>query len=484
MRVCLLNDSFPPQIDGVANAVFNYAAYSQKNHGSAVVLTPSYPRAWDAYDFDVIRYPSLPVERLLGFRAGIPTDVRTHYQVSQNPPDLIHSHCPFVSSMLARGLKEELHVPLVFTYHTKFDQDLSRVLHNPPLEAIVTRIIVDNIQASDEVWTVSEGAKENLCSLGYQGSIRVMPNGVDFPLGNTRGKRTDALRGKLCVPGDVPVFLFVGRMFWYKGQRLILDSLKLLAQRGCDFRMIFVGEGNHRPEMEAYAKELGLSERCLFVGAVHDRELLRDYFSLADLMLFPSEYDTNGIVVREAAACALGSLLVEGSCAAEGILDGEAGLLCRSDAGDMAERLYRALQEPGMLRKIGEQAQKELYLSWEDAVALAHRRYEVILEDYRSGKLQSPRLLTSGVYALNAEMQNRLNRLIHAEESVQKRIHAIRRHTAWRILREQHKANFRVRRIEGHLHRVHHQIKDRADTTYRRLRALPRKIWEDIERYR
>lgn len=59
----------------------------------------------------------------------------------------------------------------------------------------------------------------------------------------------------------------------------------------------------------------------LFLGPVYDRDVIRAWYCRSDLFLFPSEFDTNGLVVREAAACGLGSVLVEGSCAAEGIVD-------------------------------------------------------------------------------------------------------------------------------------------------------------------
>ena len=107
-------------------------------------------------------------------------------------------------------------------------------------------------------------------------------------------------------------------MMWYKGIRITLDGLKKAKEEGFAFKMIFVGDGADRSEMEKYAKELGLEKECIFPGAIRDRELLRRYFCAADMFLFPSTFDTNGIVVREAAACGLPSVLVKGSCAAEG----------------------------------------------------------------------------------------------------------------------------------------------------------------------
>lgn len=76
-------------------------------------------------------------------------------------------------------------------------------------------------------------------------------------------------------------------------------------------------------------------------------ELLRAYYSRGDLFLFPSTFDTNGIVVREAAACALPALLVRGSCAAEGIDDGQTGLLMDENAQSLCAQALWACAHPG-----------------------------------------------------------------------------------------------------------------------------------------
>ena len=71
-NICLMNDSFPPLIDGVANAVVNYANVIQSQYGEAVVATPQYPGTIDDYPFPVIRYPSLDTTRMVGYRTGLP----------------------------------------------------------------------------------------------------------------------------------------------------------------------------------------------------------------------------------------------------------------------------------------------------------------------------------------------------------------------------------------------------------------------------
>lgn len=383
--VCLLNDSFPPLIDGVENAVVNYAKCMTESGISATVATPSYPGADDeSFEFPVIRYSSLNTTRKFGYRLGYPFGRKAVNAIKASNPLLLHSHCPFSSTLLARMVQQEVDAPIVFTYHTKFDIEINKAVEMNFLRKTAKKFLVDNISACDEVWVVSKGAGDNLKSLGYQGDCVVMENGVDLKKGLASPELVAELRQKHALPADVPVFLFVGRLMWYKGARIILDGLKMIANDGKDFRMVFVGDSVERPEIEQYAKTLGIQEKCIFVGAVHNREIIRGYFTLSDLFLFPSSFDTNGIVVREAAACGKASVLLRESCASEGIEDGKTGLLIEETGESMAKCLSFACENREKLKVLGQTAMDEIYISWEDAVEKATKRYELVVENFKS----------------------------------------------------------------------------------------------------
>lgn len=383
--VCLLNDSFPPLIDGVENAVVNYAKCMTESGISATVATPSYPGADDeSFEFPVIRYSSLNTTRKFGYRLGYPFGRKAVTAIKASNPLLLHSHCPFSSTLLARMVQQEVDAPIVFTYHTKFDIEINKAVEMNFLRKTAKKFLVDNISACDEVWVVSKGAGDNLKSLGYQGDCVVMENGVDLKKGLASPELVAELRQKHALPADVPVFLFVGRLMWYKGARIILDGLKMIANDGRDFRMIFVGDSVERPEIEEYAKTLGIHEKCIFTGAVHNREIIRGYFTLSDLFLFPSSFDTNGIVVREAAACGKASVLLRESCASEGIEDGKTGLLIEETGESMAKCLSFACENREKLKVLGQTAMDEIYISWEDAVEKATKRYELVVENFKS----------------------------------------------------------------------------------------------------
>ena len=383
LKVCLLNDSFPPTIDGVANTVVNYANIINEKHGTPIVLTPKYPKVKDNYPYSVIRYPSLRTQKFLGYRAGYPFSNYAFHKVEKENIDIIHSHCPFISTMIARSLQRICNVPLVFTYHTKFDIDIRKLVSFKLIQESAIKVIVDNIHACDEVWVVSEGAGQNLRSLGYKGDYIIMENGVDFPVGKSDPKKMDDVIKKYNLRRDVTKFFFAGRMRWYKGIDIILNSLKRLKEMNYDFQMVFAGDGLDFFEIKTLAETLGVADKCVFTGAITDREELRALFSACDLFLFPSLFDTNGIVVREAAACGVPSILIADSCASEGITDMETGFLIENSVQSMTAKLEVLLKNPQYMVGVGDTAQKRIYLSWEDSVLKATNRYRNLIDNYK-----------------------------------------------------------------------------------------------------
>ena len=419
--ICLLNDSFAPVIDGVANAVMNYAKNLSSDEESSVVITPDYPGADDSqFPYPVLRYPSLDLRKSTGYTAGIPFAPELLRSLEPYHVQLLHSHCPIVSTMLARELRQVLDVPLILTYHTKFDIDIANIMHSRALQEASKRALLENINACDEVWAVSQGAADNLRSLGYEGECVIMHNGVDLPRGRVRQAQIDAVTEGFDLPAQVPVYLFVGRIMWYKGLRIILDALAALDQEKRDFRMVFVGGGGDFDQVKAYSEKLGLAKKVFFAGPVHQREALRAWYCRADLFLFPSTFDTNGLVVREAAACALGSVLIAGSCAAEGVTNERNGLLIEENAQSLAHCLCGLSKEAMSL--IGSYAQKELYLSWEDAVKAARERYQVVIDRYNSGAYAPYRRHMEPIFKANGELMEGLARLEDQRTALRSRI--------------------------------------------------------------
>lgn len=391
MKVALFNDSFPPLIDGVANTVTNYARYLTESGHNAVVVTPKYPNVVDDYPYLVYRYSSVKVKGKMPYRIGNCIEPKAIVDLRAMNPDILHVHCPFASAVLARTVSRASHhkAPMIFTYHTKFDIDINKYIRVPQVERMANNLVMSNIRAADEVWAVTDGAGKWLQQQGFRGEYVVMPNGTDFQKGRSSEAAIAKERAKLEIP-DGKVLLFVGRTMWCKNIKLIVDSLRELRKTNIAFTAVFVGDGVDRAAIEDYVNRIGMMDHCRFVGAIYDRDLLRIYYSMADMLLFPSTYDTSGLVVKEAAACSCPSLLIRGSCAAECGRDDVSCVLAEETVESCAKRLYEVLSNPDHLRRISENAANDVYFSWKDAVDMAMARYEIVLTRFtcpnRKGK--------------------------------------------------------------------------------------------------
>lgn len=419
-NVCLMNDSFPPSIDGVANTTFNYAKIINEKLGQASVITPKYPDVTDNYDFRVYRYSSIDTTKFIGYRAGNPFDLHLLTDINNQSFDIIHTHCPVCSTVLARLLRDTIKKPIILTYHTKFDYDIKKAIDNKLLQEASIKALIANISSVDEVWTVSKGAGENLKSLGYKGNYLVMHNGVDF----TKGKQIESINKfvemKYHINSDKKItkFLFVGRMMWYKGIKLIIDALKEFKNHSNDFQMIFVGNGQDLKDIQNYAIKNDVYNNCIFTGSITDREQLKAIFSLSDLFLFPSVYDTNGIVVREAAATGLASVLIKDSCASEDTINNHNCYWIDNDYKDLANLLIKHIDNVSNYHQVGENAQNELYISWEEAVKIAFDRYKEVVKEKENNLNINKYDITDNLLKLYSNLSLNITKAINIYEDI------------------------------------------------------------------
>ncbi len=379
LTVGIFTDTFPPNVGGVSNVTVNYARSIHKRGGKVVVCAPWYPDAEDNYPFKVIRYFSANLSKKIGYRVGNPFSPLLIKRIEDEALDIMHIHSPFVSAILARVVRHYTGIPIVFTYHSKFDIDIEKRVEVSPLRELSIQFMMNNINACDAVWVVSAGAGENLKSLGYEGAYALMENGTDFCRESIEEVVMEQLSERHHLSKTDYVMLYVGRMMWYKNLKLVIDGLASAKAMGVHFKMIFIGDGVDREDIEAYASQVGISEDSIFTGTVCDRKTVQSYYSRADLFLFPSTYDTNGIVVREAATCCCPSVLVKGSCAAEGIADGETGILIEETSDALAIEIVKGYSHQERLKEIGLLASEKIVHSWDEVVEKAYKRYADVI---------------------------------------------------------------------------------------------------------
>lgn len=384
-RIAIGTDAFPPTTDGISNVAQSYADILNKHHCEAIIVTPKNPNQQDKkYPYEIFRYKSWWVPSKEGYSIGWPFKESLSYNIIERDFDLLHSHAPLATSYFFRLVNRKKRIPTVLTYHTKYEYDIDKRVPTKKAKAFAKRFIRRNVEAADEVWVTSEGSAESLRNIGYKGDYIVMPNGCDMPRTEVPQEIIDELKSKHSIPDNVPVFIYTGRMIWYKNIQFILEACRILKEKEKDFRLIMLGFGADEKAIKLRYKHLGISDKVIWTGKILDRELIQHYYAVSDLLVFPSTFDTNGLVVREAASCGTPALLVENSCAAEGIENGETGFLCKENSQSIADKLLEIMDNKELLKAVGKKAQNTIYISWEEAVKKAFERYETVINKFYS----------------------------------------------------------------------------------------------------
>ena len=376
-NVGLFCESFPPVMDGVAVCMQNYAYWIQKKAGGVCVVVPNKPGTdYSAYDYKVFDYLSVPVPGRSPYVTGVAEMDPTYLaKIATTRFKLIHAHSPFAAGQTALRVARMQKIPLVATFHSKYRDDFASVFPKVVVDMIVDAI-VDFYERADLVWVPQESAIETLREYGYKGHVEVMENGCDLVADYPEQYFAEA-RKRVGVAPEEFVMLYVGQHVWQKNLRLTIEAMARMED--VPFRMFFVGTGYAAEEMKSLVSEKGLDGKVTFVGAITDREKLVDYYAASDLFVFPSLYDTAGLVVQEAAALGTPSVMAREASAAVVIRDGENGFLTDNDPDKLAELLRELIHDPARVHRVGIQAGKTLVRSWENCVDEVIDRYNALL---------------------------------------------------------------------------------------------------------
>ena len=378
MRIALYTDSFLPVVDGVGRVVVQYAdTLARRGHEVYVVCPQDDTGYRGGLPYEIVDYVGTSLPPTPQYRTGVPLlDANYRNRVRMLEFDIIHAHSPGTTGIEAVLQAMTRGIPLVGTFHSKYYDDVRQVTHSDALATVGARYVAEFYRRCEEVWTVSLNAAETLKTYGYEGPLRIMPNGTDRAEIRKEDLRT--AREVFALP-DKPILLYVGQLNFKKNLRTVLAAAALARNAGYDFTLVLAGQGPDRKALEELAVSLNLGDRVLFPGHVREASLLRGLYQAARLFVFPSLYDTAGLVVQEAAVMETPSVAVYGSAPSEIIRAGENGFLCGNTPDSLASVMERALSDPALCERLGKNARETLPTPWDEVIDRAEGRYAELI---------------------------------------------------------------------------------------------------------
>ena len=349
MRVALFTNNYLPFRGGVTTAVETLRTGLEASGHQAWVFAPASDTAGDSPG--VFRYPSIPAPTYPGFAVPFPCSPRLARVARGLRPDIVHAQHPFLLGVTARRLARRLAVPLVFTYHTRYE----KYAHYVPaperlVAALAVRLACRFADRAELVIAPSACIAETLRTRGVRARVAVVPTGV--PLDRFRPGAAGAARRALGLTPEALVCLYVGRLDREKSVERVIEAFGLIAGALPQARLLLVGQGSHAEALGRRAAASPARDRIRLMGGVA-REALPAYYRAADLFLFASETETQGLVLAEAHACGLAAVAVRASGVEEVVVDGATGLLTKPDARDLADAAIGLLLDPARRAAMG-----------------------------------------------------------------------------------------------------------------------------------
>lgn len=413
MKIGFFTETYLPHLNGVAISLAFEKEKLEKLGHKVFVFAPKITGAIDHPD--VIRLSSMkvlnsePVQKMV---LPIPNNtLRKTFRVSL---DVVHAHGGGFFSFLGYQLALTKGYPFVLTYHTY----LAKYTHYFFLKnGFLTSKVATNgsklvCNLADVVIVPTPKMKKILEGYGVSKTIEVVPNPIDIK----KFKKVEKgyLRKKLPLASDALVLLTASRLGKEKNIDFLLKAFAIVAEKNKESVFVIVGDGPEKENLKSLARKLGLESRVFFTGYI-DAEYMPAVYSDADVFLFASTSETQGMVVPEAASCGLPLVVVEDEAFAGAVQDFVNGYAVAMKTPVFSRKLLSLIENPRKRQEFGAASQKLIKENFDpdEIVSRLAKVYEQAVEIRKNEPRVSSRVQSSvknfaGLFRYIKELNRRI----------------------------------------------------------------------------
>lgn len=361
MKILITTDTYSPSINGVVTSVVNLEQELKKKGHDVRILTLKQPKTNTLKEeTGGVRYyiPSLSAEKIYPEARVMRSFARAEMKaIIAWRPEIIHSQSEFSTFRMAHKLAKYLHVPLVHTYHTVYEDYTHYFSSNIRIgKRAVQKFSEFILGKTDGIVVPTEKIKQLLLGYGIQKPVFTIPTGIDPhmfqppPLEEKNQER--AKRG--ISPNDF-VLLYLGRLAKEKNVEEVIHFLA--TTKDSTFMLLIAGDGPNRQELECLVKDYGMEQQVHFLGMILPKDVASIY-RLADIFVSASSSETQGVTYIEALASGVPALCRNDACLQDIIIQGQTGFLYETK-NEFWDALRMMSTQPEKMATMKQAAQKK-----------------------------------------------------------------------------------------------------------------------------
>ncbi|QDC99224.1 glycosyltransferase family 4 protein [Candidatus Methylopumilus universalis] len=365
MNILFISDVFFPRVNGVSTSINTFATELRALGHQVTLIAPSYTDE-DKQEEWIVRVPSHkiyfdPEDRLMNFgklKALLPWIRDKHF-------DVIHIHTPFTAHYVGIHFGKKLDIPVVETYHTFFEDYLHHYL--PFIPQFISRKLARTISrrqcnAVDGIVSPSKPMLDVLKQYGIKTPAEVVATGLDdSSFASVDGEH---FRMSHDIPLTQPMLLFVGRVAHEKNIGFLLEMHVELIKNHPDALLVITGEGPAEESIKQSIEKLGISNKVRMIGYLDRGHELIACYKAADIFVFASKSETQGLVLLEAMAQGTAVVAIAELGTKSILIEGEGVLIAKDDINDFADKVSVLLSDAPKRQMIGEKGKQYAQEKW------------------------------------------------------------------------------------------------------------------------
>ena len=353
MRVAVFTNAYKPAISGVVTSISLFRQGLLDAGHETHIFGPEYQDYQDVEPY-VFRLPALDLSEQLNVSLVLPLKSLVELTLRGIQPALIHSQHPVWMGDLAAACARELGIPLIFTFHTQYEQYAQH--YSPVASKLVGRLTEERVsrylKQCSHVIAPTETIRTMIAStFGLSEQVTVIPTPVDLERFGAAG--SGEVRSCLNLQGR-EMLLYVGRIAKEKGLDMLLSAFAVVHAQRPQTHLVLVGSGPYEAEAMDHASQADLQDAVTFVGAVPHAEIA-PFFAAADLFVFSSTTETQGLVLLESMAAGTPVVAVKAPGAVD-VIENGGGRLTEADSDDLARGIVQVLSQEGELERMAQDA--------------------------------------------------------------------------------------------------------------------------------